>query len=177
VPRWSSRQFDSGGGFEVNEMNTLIINCDGLCEPKNPGGYGCWGWVSEYNGRPLKSRRGSLGKEPSMTNNRAEYAAVLDALLWLYSKRVHLFNHRVRVVIRSDSKLVINQINGDWACNSENLISLNKQATDLVSKLFLTSERSISFEWVPRAENEAADALSRAAYAEALNNDRQEVAA
>ena len=58
----------------------ITIYTDGFCEP-NPGGFACWGWVAyDRAGKELQQDFGCLGYGDGMTNNRAEYEAVLQAL-------------------------------------------------------------------------------------------------
>ncbi len=140
----------------------FIINCDGLCEPRNPGGFGCWGFlVVDADGNELDSGHGCIGHGPGMTNNRAEYAAVLEALAWVEAR--NLF---ARVIIRTDSQLVVNQVTGKWDCNSHVLQPLCRQAQVLGLQL------GALFEWIPRTQNAQADALSRRAFVEAQRQAR-----
>lgn len=134
----------------------IVIYADGLTEPINPGGWGCWGWVAtDGNGTELASGRGCLGHGAGITNNRCEYTAALEATDWAIAQGLH------DVLLRVDSKLVAEQVAGRWACNADHLRSLRDE---LRARLATIGGR---IEWVPRAQNERADALSRLAYAEA----------
>ncbi len=133
-----------------------IMYTDGLCEPKNPGGYGCYGWIAyEFDGRTVAQNWGTIGHGDGMTNNIAEYWALLFALDFAKSQG---WTH---VRIRTDSKLVVEQVNGRWACKAPSLQHLHTEAQRLVTLTRAT------LEWVPRGQNMQADALSRRAYAEA----------
>jgi len=136
----------------------VIFYCDGLCEPSNPGGYGCWGWLAQYHGRTFKRRCGTLGRAPDMTNNRAEYAAVLDAMRDAVSILPRIRAAGLRVVFRTDSQLIANQIAGVYACRSPHLQPLCRDAQALLTQL------DAAIEWIPREQNTDADALSRVAY-------------
>jgi len=83
------------------------------------------------------------------TNNVAEYTALIRLLeeLLLYSNAV--------TIIKGDSQLVINQVNGLWECRNKNLIELLSHVNEL-KRAF----RNLSFEWVDRKQNSEADALS-----------------
>jgi ribonuclease HI len=134
-------------------VDTITINCDGLCEPTNPGGYACWGWLARnQNDERIVERCGCLGNGSGMTNNVAEYFALVDALGWVLS------NGAQQVTIRTDSKLVVEQVNGRWACNAPTLVTFRDLAQSLVNQL------GIRVEWVPREQNTEADALSRRGY-------------
>lgn len=135
---------------------------DGSCEPRNPGGWACWGWlVYDDQGFFLASGRGCVGHGDGMTNNVAEYHAALQALRWAAGQGL------TEVLVRTDSQLLANQAMGKWGCNANNLWGL------LVEVRALMAEIGAVFEWIPREENTRADALSRQAYAEARRNGRQ----
>ncbi len=139
----------------------ITICCDGLCEP-NPGGHACWAFIAtDSNGRKVGSEYGCMGSGSGMTNNIAEYRAVLNALTYAAAKGWH-----DNLLIQTDSQLVINQIVGEWACNSAALQPLCCQAQVLGQQL------GALFQWVPRAQNTEADALSRRAYMEARRQAR-----
>jgi ribonuclease HI len=62
--------------------------------------------------------------------------------------------------IRSDSELIVKQLEGDWRCKDEKLITLH----DLIIKAKRRYPRMIKFHWIPREKNAEVDALSRTAY-------------
>lgn len=132
-----------------------VVYCDGLCEPVNPGGYACWAWCAVVDGVEHTNRYGCLGHGAGMTNNLAEYRALIEALCE---------TARLGVVVtefRTDSKLVVEQVNGRWRVNAPTLVPLVDEARTLLA------QTGAALVWVPRTENERADALSRRAYAEA----------
>lgn len=132
----------------------IVVYSDGLCEPRNPGGWACWGWVAvDEAGHELASDCGVIGHGAGMTNNIAEYHAAIRALTWAEGAGVH------DVILRTDSQLVVNQVSRAWACKAANLWPLLAELTALVAA---TRAR---VEWVPREQNARADALSRQAYA------------
>lgn len=138
----------------------MVVYCDGLCEPVNPGGYACWAWVALEDGDVRARKSGCLGHGAGMTNNLAEYRALLEALhdAAMASERVDEF--------RTDSKLVVEQVNGRWRVNAPALVPLVESARALLA------ESGARLVWVPRTENERADALSRGAYARARREQR-----
>lgn len=130
----------------------VTIKCDGLCEP-NPCGYGCYGWVANgEQGEELAKDSGCVGSGEGITNNVAEYQAVIRALMWAYRRK------KFHVRILTDSQLVVNQINGLWSCNAVTLRPL----LDRVRRA--QSHFDATFEWIPREQNEEADTLSKYAY-------------
>ncbi|HZY46488.1 MAG TPA: ribonuclease HI family protein [Candidatus Bathyarchaeia archaeon] len=89
------------------------------------------------------------------TNNQAEYHALLKALELVADRWAEKSNGRIpssvgQVLIRSDSKLVVNQVGGEWKVEEPGLIELNHKAKDAIRKL-----GSIRLEWVPREQNYA----------------------
>lgn len=80
------------------------------------------------------------------TNNQAEYSAVIEGLRYLTQTEYR------EVTVRMDSKLVVEQLSGNWKIKSANMVELAIAARGLASKF------SITFEWVPREQNFKADA-------------------
>ncbi|MCU4139579.1 MAG: Ribonuclease HI [Methanophagales archaeon] len=58
----------------------ISVYFDGLTEPKNPGGYGTYGFVVKVDGEVVKRGKGFIGKGAGITNNVCEYIALLRAL-------------------------------------------------------------------------------------------------
>jgi len=86
------------------------------------------------------------------TNNVAEYRAVLAA--------VELANEIVpdaELLVRMDSKLVVEQMSGRWKIKNEGMQELSAQMATAIGS------RKISFEWIPREQNTKADALANEA--------------
>ncbi|OGR25929.1 MAG: hypothetical protein A2139_14240 [Desulfobacca sp. RBG_16_60_12] len=139
----------------------MTLYADGLNEPRNPGGYACYGWLAlDENGRRIAEGQGCLGHGPGTTNNIAEYRAAIEALKWAASQGI------MGVDLLADSKLVVNQANGAWACRAPHLFDL------LVELRTLMAQTNAKLRWIPREENEEADRLSRKAYAAARKGVR-----
>jgi ribonuclease HI len=148
-------------------QSVISILCDGLCEPRNPGGWACWAWLARSpKGATLQSAYGCLGHGPDMTNNRAEYAAVIEALTYASGRLDLLVARGMGVAIHSDSQLVINQITGAYRINHAHLAELRQQIVQLESR-FVDRGVPLAFTWIPREQNTEADALTRQAYREA----------
>lgn len=62
-------------------------------------------------------------------------------------------------MIRGDSRLVINQLNGSFKIKAPRLVELYHKAKELVSEF-----KNMKIEWVNRTLNSEADILSRLAY-------------
>lgn len=92
------------------------IYTDGATRPTNPGpsGYGVAVYLDEDYNTPVDSLQGYLGSP--VTNNQAEYMAMLVALTKL---REMWLPKETMVFIHSDSKLVIEQLSGNWQVKSD----------------------------------------------------------
>lgn len=130
---------------------------DGACEPRNPGGTACYGFVVKSGDKTLVAESGVVGSGKEMSNNVSEYAALAAVLRWLLAKGLR----DEEIVVKSDSRLVVNQLSGRWRVRGGLYLSYYLRATGL-ARLF----SRIRFVWIPREDNERADALSRAAYEE-----------
>ena len=131
-------------------MNLIEAWFDGVCEPKNPGGHGAWGAVVWVDGRTVYEEGGYCGHGPSISNNVAEYSGAVAALT--AAKK-----HTGVIVLRGDSKLVINQLKGEWKVNGGLYMPFYQRAKALRDEL----QDRLNLVWVPRAENEICDVLSK----------------
>jgi ribonuclease HI len=134
----------------------MVIRTDGLCQPRNPGGYGCWAWVT-YDGRgqEVDYNYGSLGI--GSTNNIAEAAAVLKALQWALARDCR------GVQLETDSELIVRQIRREYRVRAPHLQPMIVEAQRLLADV------RGSIGWIPRARNVRADALTKQAYLEATD--------
>lgn len=89
----------------------------------------------------VKHRHGEL------TNNELEYLALEYALQYINNRHRDNF-----IIIHSDSKLVVNQINGDWRITTEHLIPLYEKCMKKMSD-------RIKLKWVSRDFNLAGHVL------------------
>jgi ribonuclease HI len=139
----------------------ILVYTDGLAEP-NPG-LGTYGFVIYKDGKKILERHGFAGSQ--VTNNFAEYDGLVMALRELRDSTEE------EIVVRSDSKLLVGQMSGEWKVSKKAL--RNRREGSYVEKYLQAVEEAgrfplISFEWVPREENSSADELSRVAYLEQL---------
>lgn len=148
-------------------MNILAIYCDGLCEPRNPGGYACWAWLAKSpEGKTIRTFYGCLGSGAGMSNNLAEYEAVLQALRYTLDRAAMLAERGLSVRLHADSQLVIRQISGEYRVNAPHLIERCAEARKL-AKQIEEAGVPIAFQWIQRELNDEADQLSRQAYGDA----------
>ena len=78
-----------------------------------------------------------------LTNNEAEYGAVLSAI-----KHVPKFSE---VKVLSDSELVCCQFAGKWKVSDPSLIALLSQIREEIKR----KELKVELTWIPRRENRA----------------------
>ena len=86
-------------------------------------------------------------KKSNITNNQAEYLAIISAL-----KKFE--NSGDEIIIFSDSKNTVNQLNHEFAINNEQLRIFAREAWQLMAKF-----SNLKIEWVPREENLAGKML------------------
>lgn len=132
----------------------ITVNTDGLCEPINPGGIAAYGWVAYRDGEKIGEGYKVVAEGPEATNNVAEYSGIIAALKWLLENNLQ----DEEIDLKSDSQLCIFQLNGFYQVKSPRILPLYQEATELLGKF-----PNIKLQWVPREENEEADALSRKA--------------
>ncbi|KAK1664535.1 hypothetical protein QYE76_052694 [Lolium multiflorum] len=92
------------------------------------------------------------------SNNVAEYEALIHGLKVAKEIGVH------RIICYGDSDLVVQQCSGDWDAKDANMASYRFHVQKIAGFF-----EGCEFHHVPRAENEAADALSK------LGSSRQEI--
>jgi len=90
----------------------------------------------------------SIGRQD---NNVAEYVALLEALQCALALKAR------RLQVYSDSQVVVRQMNGEYACHSPRLYSLNWTCRKLARSL------DFSITHVPREKNTEANRLANAA--------------
>jgi broad specificity phosphatase PhoE/ribonuclease HI len=127
----------------------VIVEADGGARG-NPGPAGYGAVVRDaVTGDVLAERSGGLG---STTNNVAEYSGLIAGL----GAAVEL--GAADVEVRMDSKLVIEQMTGNWRVRQPHLQPLASEAAALVRRL-----GRVSWRWVPRTQNRHADRLANEA--------------
>ena len=82
-----------------------------------------------------------------ITNNQAEYLAIISAL-----KKFE--NSNDEIIIFSDSKNTVNQLNHEFAINNDKLRSLARETWSLMANF-----SNLTLTWVPRSKNLAGKML------------------
>lgn len=129
-----------------------ILNTDGGARG-NPGPAGIGVVLVDTAGEVIGEMSRSLGVQ---TNNVAEYEAVIAGLELAHELGVS------DLVLKADSTLVVNQLNGDWKIKNDRLRQLAVKARTLMRNF-----EAVRVEHVRRAENARADALANQAMDEA----------
>ena len=113
----------------------------------NPGPAGAGAILFDADGKTLASIARPLG---STTNNVAEYLALVYALIEAQRRGER------RLIVRTDSELLVKQLNGAYKVRDATLRLLH----DLTAEL-LRGFASTNIKHVPREENSQADRLAR----------------
>jgi ribonuclease HI len=138
----------------MSEPGDLTINTDGGARG-NPGP-AAYAYVIVQQGAPPIEEAGCLGHA---TNNQAEYTALVRAL----EHAARLGTNR-RLLIQSDSELLVKQMNGEYRVKDDGLRLLYEEACRLRRRF-----PSVAIRHVPRNQNAWADRL----YNEALDGQCQ----
>lgn len=128
----------------------MVAYCDGGCWP-NPGGLATWGFMVEtQDGEYVAHDAGAIPPSPATSNNVAEYEALIRTLEWATEQGAD------DLQIRMDSQMVVRQMCGEWGCYAEHLVPLYEHARSLLKDL----GPYVTVRWIPREQNESADALT-----------------
>lgn len=127
----------------------LLIEADGGSRG-NPGPAGSGAVLIDFDS-------GSVLAEIALfigvaTNNVAEYRAVLAAI-----ELANEIAPDAKLLVRMDSKLVVEQMSGRWKIKNEGMQDLSTLMTKAIGS------RDVTFEWIPREQNSKADSLANEA--------------
>lgn len=131
-----------------NISNTWAGAFDGACQPSNPGEMAVGAWLASPDGGQAWQISEYLGRG---TSNEAEWTALVRLLEAAAERRAF------PLTIIGDSQLVVRQFNREYAVRSGRLSQLAERAWAIARS------RKVDVRWVPREQNERADALSAAA--------------
>jgi ribonuclease HI len=137
----------------MKDAPVLTIHTDGGARG-NPGP-AAFAYVIDLPDGSQIEEAGCLGK---MTNNQAEYIALIRAL-----EHALLLGPHHRLLIHSDSELMVKQMNGEYQVKNADLRDLYDQARQLKQRF-----PSVQIRHIRRAQNKHADQL----YNEALDGKR-----
>jgi len=121
----------------------FVITADGGSRG-NPGP-AAFGAVVYENEKVVKEIGAFIG---IASNNVAEYQGLIAGL-----KAANEIDPAATILVKMDSKLVIEQMSGRWKVKHPNMKELAKQA-------FATHDpKLVSYQWIPREENSHADSI------------------
>jgi ribonuclease H / adenosylcobalamin/alpha-ribazole phosphatase len=127
----------------------LIIEADGGSRG-NPGMSGAGAVVIDAaTGNILREISEAVG---IATNNVAEYLALIFALEAAFE-----IDPAAEIVVRMDSKLVVEQMSGRWKIKHPDMLSLGARVQQLIAG------KDVEFVWIPRERNTLADTLANKA--------------
>jgi probable phosphoglycerate mutase len=133
----------------------LIIEADGGSRGNpGPAAYGCLVKDAQTNEVLFKEGK-TLG---ITTNNVAEYSGLVAALV-----AAHEIDPNAQIEVRMDSKLVVEQMSGNWKIRHENMKGLVEKARNAFA------QSQVKYVWVPREDNLEADTLLNIALDAELN--------
>jgi ribonuclease HI len=138
-----------------------VLYFDGACEPVNPGGHMVFAWVLKtIDGDTIAKDAAIELAAPMNTNNIAEWKALINGVRGFCARGLEW-----PLLIYGDSKLVICQLNGDYACHKEHLRRLRDECRAIIH----------GHAWfaghIKREFNEEADSLGRAKYLEVVGRE------
>lgn len=144
-------------------MSEWIVEFDGLYEPRyRPDGVATYGFVVRRDGATIHEARGLVAPPASGASaNVAEFGALAHALEWLRGR----ISAGDTLVVRGDSRLVIETVAGRWNLSTEHLVPLRDFARSRLEEIGAPAR----LEKVSREDNARADALTREAYREAMD--------
>ncbi len=127
----------------------FVVEADGGSRG-NPGPAGYGAVVRDAaTGRTLLERAGYLG---TATNNVAEYHGLIAGL-----RAARELDPAAAVLVRMDSKLVVEQMSGRWKIRHPAMRPLAEEARGVLPAA------QVGYEWVPRERNRHADRLANEA--------------
>ncbi len=148
---WSLKELKKYVKGIQTEPHNITVYFDGGFNPATKAsGLGCVIYY-EQNGKSYRLRRNAASAE-LLSNNEAEYAALHLSLLELDLLNVH----DIPVRFIGDSKVVINQMDGDWPVIEVNLVRWADRIDEKIKDLGIDA----GYELVPRKNNAEADQLA-----------------
>ncbi len=122
----------------------FVVTADGGAR-SNPVGPAAYGAVVYENNEVVKELGASIGVA---SNNVAEYQGLIAGL-----KAVNEIDPAATILVKMDSKLVVEQMSGRWKVKHPNMQKLVKEA-------FAAHDPTlVSYRWIPREENSHADSI------------------
>ncbi|MFD9539305.1 bifunctional RNase H/acid phosphatase [Streptomyces sp. NPDC060022] len=135
----------------MSAPHQLVVEADGGSRGNpGPAGYGA-AVIDPVTGETLAEVAEYIGVA---TNNVAEYKGLIAGLK---AAKALFPDAAVQVRVRMDSKLVVEQMSGRWKIKHPDMKPLAAEAARILPAA------SVTYEWIPRAENKHADRLANEA--------------
>jgi len=131
-------------------MPGYIVHADGASRG-NPGEAAAGAVILDADDGTVLAEIGTLCGIAS--NNVAEYRGLIEALRLLRS-----WQATEPVLVKMDSKLVVEQMSGNWKVKHPDMRELVKTAHAIIREGL-----DVEFQWVPREDNSLADAAANRA--------------
>ena len=122
----------------------FVVTADGGAR-SNPVGPAAYGAVVYENNEVVKELGASIGVA---SNNVAEYQGLIAGL-----RAVNEIDPCATILVKMDSKLVVEQMSGRWKVKHPNMQKLVKEA------FAAHDPKLVSYQWIPREENSHADSI------------------
>lgn len=122
----------------------FVVTADGGAR-SNPVGPAAYGAVVYENNEVVKELGASIGVA---SNNVAEYQGLIAGL-----RAVNEIDPSATILVKMDSKLVVEQMSGRWKVKHPNMQKLFKEA------FAAHDPKLVSYQWIPREENSHADSI------------------
>src|SRR5207245_1805051 len=121
----------------------LRVFFDGLCEPENPGGVACYGFVvyeelSVGEVRIFEHCGVAAEPGPDSTHNVAEYTGLIKSIEWVSANQTDR-----GLEILGDSQLVIRQLTGEYKVRSPRVLTFYQTAVSILEGFRWTAK------WIP----------------------------
>ena len=140
----------------TQEPEQLIIEFAGFCE--RPGARECWGWVLKRGGVAIAMGSGTRPSQSTNTLNQAEYFGLGCGLRAAAVAVTELAASEL--IMRGDSRLVINQVCGLWEAKAPEMIRLRDRCGELLKQIGLIWRT----EYIDHAANATAGMLASDEY-------------
>lgn len=129
----------------AHRMKPWKLHFDGSCSKQHGSGAGV---ILESPEGVKETYHEDLGK--GLTYNQSEYAALIIGLGIARDRKVQ------HVKILDDSKLICNQVSGNWEVRFENLIPYHQ-----ITKELAQGFKTLKIKHIPREQNWEVDAATR----------------
>ncbi|WP_326676994.1 bifunctional RNase H/acid phosphatase [Streptomyces sp. NBC_01237] len=138
----------------MTAVRRLVMEADGGSRGNpGPAGYGAV-VIDPVTGETLAEAAEYIGVA---TNNVAEYRGLIAGLEAAKALFPDAPDGSVQVAVRMDSKLVVEQMSGRWKIKHPDMKPLAARAAKILPAA------SVTYEWIPRAQNKHADRLANEA--------------